>query len=58
MIVDGFVSCNFCGSYIGQIFGSPVIAPGLIEDQTTQPHFCVCPDCYEDSEPLVIERAA
>lgn len=45
MIVHGFVSCDLCGTYMGQLWNQPAAAPDLLP----APDFRVCDDCHSAS---------
>lgn len=45
MIFHGFVSCDLCGTHMGQLWNQPAAAPDLLP----APDFRVCDDCYLNS---------
>ncbi len=52
MVLLDRVACNCCGAFIGQLWDQSAPSSELLEDQTTAPHFTLCPDCLDSSEPL------
>jgi len=55
MILLDRVICDFCRAEVGQIMGGEPQVSGVLVDQRIAPHFCVCPDCYDES---VVEEFA
>lgn len=55
MMVLDRVLCDFCLIEVGQIMGGEPQVSGVLVDQRIAPHFCVCPDCYDQS---VVEEVA
>lgn len=53
MVLLDRVACNCCGTFIGQLWDQPAPSGELLEDQTTAPYFALCPDCLDESEPLM-----
>ena len=56
MLIHDHVYCNLCCQDMGQLHSQPAIAPDLIDDQRTAPHFAVCPECLDASEVVDIEH--
>lgn len=54
MVLLDRVACNFCGAFIGQLWDQSAPAGHLLEDQTIPPHFTLCPDCLDASEPVLL----
>lgn len=50
MTRHGFVCCDCCGQYLGQLWAQPAIAPDLLG----APDFHVCDDCWLSSEPVPV----
>lgn len=50
------VFCDLCGNFVGQLFPAAAQSSELVEDKSLSPHFCVCPDCFDNSQ--VVEQVA
>ena len=49
VLIADRVVCDFCYCLLGQLFNSSAQSSELIHDLAISPHFCVCPDCFDDS---------
>jgi len=64
MVILDRVCCNFCHTYIGQVWSRPAESTDGLECLTVAPHFTVCPDCCEVADinhrvtrsPVLLER--
>lgn len=45
MLILDRVLCNCCGDDMGQLHHQPAPQPDALDDQSTAPHFAVCPNC-------------
>lgn len=46
MIIHGFVSCDLCGTHLGQLWNQPAAAPDLLP----APDFRICDDCIATAQ--------
>lgn len=49
MVILDRVCCNFCHTYIGQVWSRPAESTDGLECLTLAPHFTLCPDCLDNS---------
>nr|WP_314409334.1 hypothetical protein [Pseudomonas kuykendallii] len=53
MIFLDEVSCDCCGASMGKLYRQPAPQADLLPDLRLPPHFTVCPDCWENTTPVI-----